>query len=106
MGRSFRPRPPPCAQSVTTAANIKAAESLWRVHVAAELFLLSCAIAVLVILYVLLRPVHRELAMLAAMFNIVAIAVEAVGALFLDVAPNQSPETTKVLIRCTATVSA
>ncbi|HEY2944389.1 MAG TPA: DUF4386 family protein [Vicinamibacteria bacterium] len=33
----------------TTAANIKAAESLWRFHVAAELFLLSCAIVVLLI---------------------------------------------------------
>ena len=82
-----------------TAANIKAAESLWRFHVAAELFLLSCAIALLLILYVLLRPVHRDLALLAVMFNIVAIVVEAVSALFLDVVPNQSPETTKVLIR-------
>jgi hypothetical protein len=83
----------------TTAANIKAAESLWRLHVAAELFLLSCAIALLVILYVLLRPVHRDLALLAVLFNIIAISVEAVSALFLDVTPNQSPETTKLLIR-------
>jgi Domain of unknown function (DUF4386) len=82
----------------TTAANINAAKSLWRFHVAAEFFLLSCAIAVLLILYVLLRSVDRDLALLAAMFNIVAISVEAVSA-FLDVAPNQSQETTKVLIR-------
>ncbi|HWW61519.1 MAG TPA: DUF4386 domain-containing protein, partial [Thermoanaerobaculia bacterium] len=84
---------------VTTAANIKAAEPLWRLHVAGEVFLLSCAIALLLILYVLLRPVHRELMLLAAFFNIVAISVEAVGALFLDVVPNQSPEMTKVLLR-------
>lgn len=83
----------------TTAANIKAAVLLWRFHVAAELVLLSCAITVLAILYVLLRQVHRELALLAAFFNIVAISVEAVGALFLDVVPNQSPEMTKLLVR-------
>ena len=82
-----------------TAANISAAESLWRVHVAAELFLLSCAIVLLLILYVLLRPVHRDLALLAVLFNIVAISVEAVGALGLDLAPNQSPEMTNLLIR-------
>ena len=83
----------------TTAANIKAVVSLWRFHVAAELFLLSCAIVLLLILYVLLRPVHRDLALLAALFNIVSISVEAVSALGLDLAPNQSPEMTKVLIR-------
>ena len=82
-----------------TAANIKAAESLWRLHVSAEVCLLSCATVVLAILYVLLRSVHRELALLAALFNLVSISVEAVGAVFLDIVPNQSPETTKVLIR-------
>src|SRR5438270_9735929 len=64
----------------TTAANIKAAESLWRVHVAAELLLLSCAIALLGILYGLLRPVHRDLAVIAVLFNIVSISIEAVSA--------------------------
>ena len=42
---------------------------------------------------------HRDLAVIAVLFNIVSISIEAVSALFLDVVPNQSPETTKVLIR-------
>ena len=85
--------------AATTVANIQAAESLWRFHVAAELFLLSCAISLLLILYVLFRPVHRDLALLAAMFNVVSISVEAVSALALDLVPNQSPETTRLLLR-------
>ena len=66
-----------------TAANIRAHETLWRVHIAAEIVLLICAIAVLAILYALLRDVNRELAILAVMLNLVSIAIEAIGALSL-----------------------
>lgn len=85
--------------SATTAANINAAVSLWRLHVGAEFFLLTCAVTLLAIIYGLLRDVNRDLALLAVMFNMVAICVEAVSGLFLDVVPNQSPETTKLLVR-------
>jgi hypothetical protein len=47
------------------------------------LVLLIAAIAVNVIFYVLLRPVNRELALLAVVFNLVSIAVEASAALGL-----------------------
>ncbi|HKB79467.1 MAG TPA: DUF4386 family protein, partial [Thermoanaerobaculia bacterium] len=39
-----------------TAARIRAAEPLWRFHIATELLLLVCAVIVLWVLFVLLRP--------------------------------------------------
>lgn len=66
-----------------TAANIRAMESLWRFHIAAELFLLICAVALLLILFVLLRPVSRHLAWLAVFFNLVSISLEAAITMYL-----------------------
>jgi len=66
-----------------TAANLKSMESLWRFGIAAEFFLLICAIALTLIFYVLLRPVSRELALLVVFFSLVSIAVEATAALNL-----------------------
>ena len=63
--------------ATATAANIMSHESLWRFHIAAELFLLICAVALLLILFVLLRPVSRDLALLAVFFNLVSIGIEA-----------------------------
>lgn len=60
-----------------TAAHIQSMESLWRFSIAAELVLLICAVALLAIFYILLKPVSRRLALLAVLFNLVAIAVEA-----------------------------
>jgi hypothetical protein len=69
--------------AAATAANIRAQEGLWRWGIAAEAILLSSAIAVALILLILLRPVSRDLAWLAVFFNLPAIIVEAVGAVFL-----------------------
>ena len=66
-----------------TAGNILASEGLWRFSVAAELFYLLCAVALATIFYVLLRPVSRDIALLAVFFNLVSVAVEAVGRLQL-----------------------
>ena len=63
--------------AAATAANIRAMESLWRFHIAAEVFLLICAVVLLLILFVLLRPVSRDLALLAVFFNLVSIGLEA-----------------------------
>ncbi|HET7151259.1 MAG TPA: DUF4386 domain-containing protein [Candidatus Acidoferrum sp.] len=71
--------------AAATAKNIVASESLWRFHIAAELFLLICAIALLMILYVLLRPVSRELTLLAVFFNLVSIGLEAATTMYLIV---------------------
>ena len=69
-----------------TAANILSHESLWRLHIAAELVLLICAVALLMILYVLLKPVSRELALLALLFNVVSIGLETAITMYLIVA--------------------
>ena len=71
------------ADANATIANIRAFEFLWRLGIAANLFHLACSVALAVVFYVLLRPVHRDLALLAVLFNIVAIAIEAVSKLFL-----------------------
>lgn len=69
--------------AAATAANLRSLEPLWRFGIAAELFLLICAITLLMIIAVLLRPVSRDLMRLATLFNLVAIAVEAATALYL-----------------------
>jgi uncharacterized protein DUF4386 len=69
--------------ATATAANIRSLESLWRVGIASEFVLLICATALTLIFFVLLRPVSRDLALLAAFFNLVSIAVEAAITLYL-----------------------
>lgn len=63
--------------AASTASNIRSMESLWRASIAVELFMLVCGVALALILYVLLRPVSRDLALLAIFFNLVTIALEA-----------------------------
>ena len=81
--------------AMATAANIRAHESLWRFHIAAELFLLICAIALLAVLYILLEPVSRGLMLLATLFNVVSIGLEAAFAMYLLVALFPLTGTTK-----------
>jgi hypothetical protein len=69
--------------AMATATNLRVLEPLWRFGIAAEFLLLSCSIALALILYVLLRPVSRDLALLAVFFNLVSIAVEAANDLRL-----------------------
>lgn len=66
-----------------TANNIMASESLWRIGIAGELIMRVCDVAVMLILYVLLRPVNKNLALLAVLFNLIQTAVLAVFALNL-----------------------
>ncbi|MDP9176520.1 MAG: DUF4386 domain-containing protein [Gemmatimonadota bacterium] len=69
--------------AAATAANLRSMESLWRFGVAGEVVLLTCATALALILYILLRPVSRELALAAVFFNLVCIAIEGVAAVSL-----------------------
>jgi uncharacterized protein DUF4386 len=66
-----------------TAANLRSMESLWRLGVAAEIVMVVCTILSALVFYVLLRPVSRDLALLATFFSLVAISVEAAHALKL-----------------------
>lgn len=69
--------------AIATAANLASMGSLWRWGVAAELVVGICTIALTLTLYVLLRPVNRDLALLATFFSLVASAVETAYALQL-----------------------
>ena len=63
----------------STANNIMASEQLWRIGFAGSLIMLVCAIPLALIIYVLLSPVSRNIALLAVFFNLVSIAVEALN---------------------------
>lgn len=58
-----------------TAVNIAAHQLLWRTGIAADLLMHICDIPVMLVFYVLLRPVNKNLALLALLFNIVQTAV-------------------------------
>jgi hypothetical protein len=62
--------------AAATFANLQKMEMLWRAGIVMELMLLMLAVVLAVVLYVLTRPVHKELALTALLFNGVAIAVE------------------------------
>lgn len=69
-----------------TAANIMSHESLVRIAAAVHQMWLVCAVALTLILYLLLRPVSKSLALLATFFNLVSISIEAVSTVSLFVA--------------------
>lgn len=58
--------------ATATAANIAAAEGLFRLGIAADLVAFSADAVVAVLLYVLLRPVSRTLAVAAAALRLIA----------------------------------
>ncbi len=66
-----------------TANNIMASPGLWRIGIALEYFCIICTLILAMIYYFLLRPVHKELNLLAAFFRLVSITVQAVALLFL-----------------------
>jgi uncharacterized protein DUF4386 len=68
--------------ATATASNIVASTSLYRWSFAAYLVEALCDISLTLVLYVLLRPVHRELALLAVFFRLLATATFAFTELF------------------------
>ena len=60
--------------ATTTAANITASQVLWRVGVGGDLIMHVCDVPLMLIFYVLLRPVHKTLALLGVLFNLVQTA--------------------------------
>ena len=69
--------------AATSAHNIMVAPGLWQFSVAGDLLVVLCAVPLLWIEYLLLRPVNRQLVLLAVLFNVVSLAVEAISKLFL-----------------------
>ena len=69
--------------ATATANNIIASQLLWRISIAGELIMLVCSVALALIFYVLLRPVSKNLALLAVFFNLVELAIDAANKLNL-----------------------
>ncbi len=67
------------ADATATAANLMASEQLWRLGFAGSIIMLLCAIPLALIMFILLRPVNPHIALLAVLFNLVSISVEAVS---------------------------
>ncbi|MBC5806300.1 MAG: DUF4386 domain-containing protein [Candidatus Eremiobacter antarcticus] len=61
--------------ATATAHNIMASERLWRFGFAADLVGVLCYVAVTLILYVLLRPVNRDISLLAAFTSLVGCII-------------------------------
>lgn len=64
-----------------TAKNIAASEQLFRVGIVADLLTVVAVVILLWALYVILEPVNRELALLAAFLRLMENAVIAAGAI-------------------------
>lgn len=71
--------------AAATAGNIMASPFLWRAGIAGDLLMHVCDVPVIVILYLLLRPVSTSLALLATFINLVQTAVLAANKLTLIV---------------------
>jgi hypothetical protein len=61
--------------AAATAANLAAHEGLWRLGIAGDLAMHVADLPLLAILYVLMRPVNRDLALLVVLFDAVQSAV-------------------------------
>jgi hypothetical protein len=69
--------------AAATAANLTSMESLWRLGIASEFVALVCVMGLAMIYYYLLKPVSKELNLLATLLRLVGTAVQAVALLNL-----------------------
>jgi Domain of unknown function (DUF4386) len=68
-----------------TAQQIMAAPLLWLLGIASDIIMQLCDIPVMLVFYLLLRPVHKNLALAAMLFNLIQTAVLVVNKLTLVV---------------------
>ena len=68
--------------AAATVHNVMSSQAIFRVGFAAYLVEASCDLALTAILYVLLRPVGRTIALIGALFHIAATVIFAFGELF------------------------
>jgi len=61
--------------AATTASHIMGSELRWRIGIAGDLLMHVCDIPLMLIYYILFKPVNRHLALLAILFNVVQTAV-------------------------------
>jgi hypothetical protein len=67
--------------AAATARNIRDHETLFRIGFSAELLHLACDVAVAMLLYALLRPVDRNVSLLAAWMRLACIVILAMSSL-------------------------
>ena len=72
--------------AAATAANILAHEALYRLAFVANLIATACYLTVTLLIYVLLKPVNRNIALLGAFFSLTGCATGVVSG-FLYLAP-------------------
>ena len=61
--------------AAATAVNIENSALLWRIGIAGDLLMHICDVIVMIGLYVLLKPVNRNLALMAMLFTLIQTAV-------------------------------
>ena len=61
--------------ALTTASNILSNSLLWRIGIAGDILMHVCDVIVMMCLYVLLKPVNKNLALLALLFNLIQTSV-------------------------------
>jgi hypothetical protein len=69
--------------ATATADNIVASEGLFRLGIAGDLIMIMCDVALALVFYVLLKPVNRSLALLAAFFRLAQAAALGINLLNL-----------------------
>ncbi len=69
--------------AISTAGNIMASQSLWRIGIAGDLLMHILDIPLMLTLYLLLKPVNKNLAVMAVLFNLIQTAVLVVNKLNL-----------------------
>ena len=77
--------------AVATAQNIAASPELWRLGVALDVVMQLCDVPVMLILFLLLSPINRSVALLALLFNIVQTATLVANQLTLVAAELLAP---------------
>ena len=78
--------------AVATAHNIAASPELWRLGIALDLVAQLCDVPVMLILFLLLSPVNRNVALLALLFNVVQTSTLVANQLTLVAAQLLSPD--------------
>lgn len=61
--------------ATATANKLVASPLLWRIGIAGDLIMHVCDVILIMVLYVLLKPVNKNLALLAMLFNLIQTAV-------------------------------
>lgn len=88
--------------AAATADSIAASPELWRVGIAANVVMQLCDVPVMLVLYLLLSPVNRNVALLALIFNIVQTATLVANQLTLvtaHLASTDQPAVTDIAIQ-------